>query len=85
MSRSLTSFAAAGLAAALAAAPVHTSEQGKVTFVMPISKNTEIALQSYWPNLQPYVGGTRSPLRPLTLMTLIRGIQGTNHPIGRHC
>ena len=52
MNRSLTSFDAAGLAAALAAAPVHTAEQGKVTFVLPISKNTEMTLQSYWPNLQ---------------------------------
>ena len=61
MSRSLTSFAAAGLAAALAAAPVHTSEQGKVTFVMPISKNTEIALQSWWLNLQPKRRGNTVP------------------------
>src|ERR1039458_3411682 len=83
MSRSMVLFDAAGLAAAFMAAPVHTPEQGKVTSVMPFSKNTEIALQSYWPNLQPNVGGTLFPLRALTLMVAIRGIQGTIHPIGR--
>ena len=61
MSRSMVLFDAAGIAAALAVAPVHTSEQRKVTFVIPFSKNTEIALQSYWPNLQPNVGEHGSP------------------------
>ena len=80
MNRSMVLFdaAAAALPAALEAAPVHTAEQSKVTSALPISKNTEIALQSHWPNLQPNVRGICSPLRPLSLMTVIRGIQGTD-------
>ena len=62
MSRSMVLFDAAGIAAALAAAPVHTAEQGKVTFVLPISKITEIALQFRWPDLQRKLGGTRVSL-----------------------
>jgi hypothetical protein len=61
VSRSLVLSPAAGLPAARKAAPVHTSEQGKVTSVMPISRNTEMALPIWWPNLQRKGGELVSP------------------------
>ena len=54
---------------------------------LPSMENTSIQPQSghrfKWPNLQRQLGGTCSPLRPLSLLVGIRGTQGTNHPIGQ--
>lgn len=65
MSRSLVLFDTAALPAALAAAPVHASEQGNATFVMPISKNTKTFLPFQWPDLHPKSGGTPVSLRSI--------------------
>jgi hypothetical protein len=59
--RSLVLSDAAGLPAALKAAPVPTSEQGKVTFVLLISKNTEMVLPFRLRNLQWKRRGKRVP------------------------
>ena len=56
---------AAGLAAALTAAPVHSSKQAHVAFQMPAAKTARNSLPFNWPKICRNVGGTHVSLRSI--------------------
>jgi hypothetical protein len=69
---------AAGPAAALTAAPVCSSKQDDVTFVMPVAKLPKKAGQLNWPKMRAKSGEHAFPYVALALLAAIRGMAGTS-------
>ena len=77
LNRSMVLFDAAGLAAALTAAPVCSSKRDDVTFVMLVVKRARSRLQFNWSKMRAKSGEHAFPYVALELMTAIRGMAGT--------
>ena len=78
LNRSMVLFDAAGLAAALMAAPIRCSKRDDVTSVMPVVKRARNSLRFNWPKMRAKSGEHAFPYVALELNAAIRGRAGTS-------